>query len=206
MRRLGRRHLFPVFSNRGFCPICSESATFTAESEWLRDGYRCMTCDGIPRERALMSVLAAHYPNWRDLVVHESSPVQRGVSRLLQTQCRRYVASQYLPNQQSGHVIKGIRCENLEAMSFEDASIDLHITQDVFEHLFNPEKAFAEIARTLKAGGAHIFTVPLVNKGRPSVRRAALDSDGQPLFLSAPEYHANPMSSGGSLVTFDWGV
>ncbi len=32
------------------------------------------------------------------------------------------------------------------------------------EHIFDASKAFQEIARTLKSGGAHIFTNPLVNK------------------------------------------
>ena len=30
----------------------------------------------------------------------------------------------------------GVRCENLEALTFADSSIDLHVSQDVFEHLF----------------------------------------------------------------------
>ena len=36
------------------------------------------------------------------------------------------------------------------------------------EHIFDPSKAFSEIARTLKTGGAHIFTVPLINKNKPT--------------------------------------
>ena len=34
--------------------------------------------------------------------------------------------------------MNGIRCENLEHLSFGDESFDLHLTQDVFEHLFDP--------------------------------------------------------------------
>ncbi len=39
-----------------------------------------------------------------------------------------------------------------------------HLTQDVFEHLFDPAAAFREIARTLQPGGAHVFTTLLVRK------------------------------------------
>jgi SAM-dependent methyltransferase len=97
-----------------------------------------------------------------------------------------------------------VRCENLEALTFRDSSIDLHVTQDVFEHIFNPEAAFREIARTLCPGGAHIFTVPLVEKERVSRRCASLVS-GKIVHLREPEYHGNPISAEGSLVTMRWG-
>ena len=60
--------------------------------------------------------------------------------------------------------MNGIRCENLEHLSFGDESFDLHLTRDVFEHLFDPATAFREIARTLRPGLAHLFTTPLVGK------------------------------------------
>ena len=73
------------------------------------------------------------------------------------------------------------------------------------EHVLNPTRAFAEIARTLKAGGAHIFTVPLVNKARGSEVRAKRNSDESIVYLQPPEYHENPVSSEGSLVSTYWG-
>ena len=68
-----------------------------------------------------------------------------------------------------------------------------------------PKKAFQEIARVLKPGGAHIFTVPLVNKGQPSACRAARAESGEIVFHHDPEYHGNPVDSKGSLVTMHWG-
>jgi SAM-dependent methyltransferase len=99
----------------------------------------------------------------------------------------------------------GIRSENLESLSFDDASIDLFVSQDVMEHVFDPEKAFKEIARVLKAGGAHIFTVPLVNKWLPTERWASLLDDGKIVYHSIPEYHGNPVDPEGALVTMHWG-
>jgi len=102
--------------------------------------------------------------------------------------------------------VNGIRCENLERLTFPDESVDLHITQDVFEHLFDHAAAFREIARTLRPGGAHVFTTPLVRKNEPTQFRAALAPDGTVVHLiEPPEYHRNPISSEGSLVTVDWG-
>ncbi len=76
------------------------------------------------------------------------------------------MATQYFPNETLGQSVAGFRNENLEAQTFNDSEFDIVITQDVFEHLENPEKAAKEIARTLKKGGFHIFTVPLINTKR----------------------------------------
>jgi hypothetical protein len=79
------------------------------------------------------------------------------------------------------------------------------VTQDVFEHVLRPGRGFAEIARTLKPGGAHIFTVPLVNKDKPSKMRVEVDAAGAVSHLESPVYHGNPIDAQGSLVTIDWG-
>jgi SAM-dependent methyltransferase len=100
---------------------------------------------------------------------------------------------------------RGARCEDLAALTFEDCSLDLHVTQDVMEHVLQPAEAFREIARTLRPGGAHIFTVPLVRRNQPSVPRAVLVADGTVAHLLPPEYHGNPIDPDGSLVTRDWG-
>jgi len=93
------------------------------------------------------------------------SPVSvRGASRRLKTEAPGYVPSHYYPNVAAGTIVNGIRCENLEHLSFGDESFDLHITHDVFEHLFNPAAAFCGIVRTLRPRGAHVFTTPLVRK------------------------------------------
>ena len=72
------------------------------------------------------------------------------------------------------------------------------------EHIFDAEAAFRDIHRTLKPGGAHIFTTPLVNQDKPSQRRAERKSDGTVVHLFPPEYHGNPMSKEGSIVTWHW--
>ena len=67
------------------------------------------------------------------------------------------------------------------------------------EHVLNPAKAFAEIARTLKPSGAHVFTVPIVRKAKQSRVRARPDRAGGIEQLLPAEYH------GDFLVTVDWG-
>src|SRR5262249_32035517 len=64
---------------------------------------------------------------------------------------------------------------------------------------------FREIARTLKPGGAHVFTTPLVNKHTPTTVCARRRPDGAIEHLEPPEYHGNPVSPDGALVTMRWG-
>lgn len=194
-----------LHKSSGICPICEAKTEFISESEWLRDYFKCSNCGSIPRERALMYVLRKYYPDWKNLTIHETSPAQRGASIALAEQCVDYIPSQYYPDKDIGTVLNGLRCENLEKLSFSDQSIDIHISQDVMEHVLDPSAAFKEIARTLKPGGAHIFTVPLVNKNKHSLIRARLLTDGKVEYLCEPSYHRNPIDRKGSLVTYDWG-
>jgi SAM-dependent methyltransferase len=152
-----------------------------------------------------MLIIEKYYPDWKSRDIHESSPGNRGVSIKLKNQCTSYIASQYYPDKERGVLTNGFRNEDLENQTFKDCSFDLVITQDVMEHVYNPSKAFCEIGRTLKSGGAYIFTVPLINKFKASEKWAKKSKDGSPIFLKEPEYHDNPVDPRGSPVTMHWG-
>ncbi len=151
------------------CPICDTDHRMVARNAWLRDQLVCPGCGSIPRHRALMRVLDMCLPSWRDAVMHESAPVWHAVSKKFYQECRSYTWSYYDPNAPLGHPHPqhGWRNENLEDLRFPPSSFDLFVTQDVFEHVFRPDRAIAEIARVLRPGGMHICTVPIVNQERP---------------------------------------
>jgi SAM-dependent methyltransferase len=154
-----------------------------------------------------MHVIRTRYPNWREVKIHESSPGNRGASVKLAKECKNYTATQFDPNLPFGsiHLANGYRSEDLEKQTFADESFDIVVSQDVMEHIFDAEAAFRDIHRTLKPGGAHIFTTPLINKNKPTQCRAKRNPDGAIEHIFAPEFHGNPMSSEGSLVTWHWG-
>lgn len=193
------------YKQKGFCPICNKSVTFFSENTWLRDYFICTNCGSIPRQRALMAVIEKYYPNWRNLNIHESSPGICAITNKFVSECKGYIASQFFYQKESGIFINGYRNENLENQTFCNETFDIVITQDVFEHIYDPEKAFSEIGRTLKHGGSHIFTVPLINKFNKTEIWAKQGKDGEPLFLKEEEWHGNPIDSRGSPVTMHWG-
>ncbi|MCY3790232.1 MAG: class I SAM-dependent methyltransferase [Gemmatimonadetes bacterium] len=200
---VGNQH----FSHQGTCDICEDEVTFTAQHSYFRDHLICSGCGSIPRERALMRVIKQFFPNFAELRIHESSPVGRGVSKRLASECSSYSYSFLLEQVALGEVDtqSGRRCEDLERLTFDDDQFDLFVTQDVMEHVFVPNAAFREIGRVLKSGGAHIFTVPLVNGTKASERRANRTSSGEIEHHMDPVYHGDPTKPDGALVTMNWG-
>jgi hypothetical protein len=79
------------------------------------------------------------------------------------------------------------------------------VTRDVLEHGLDPDAVFRELARALRPSGAHVSTVPLVRKHKPSFVRADRGPGGALRHHVAPRCHANPVDPNGSLVTVDWG-
>lgn len=206
-KRLLKRFLPNGFylNHKGFCPCCDKEVVFESKSSWLRDNYFCLNCQSIPRQRALMLTIEKLYPNWKNLDIHETSPSGGGASNKLKNNCKNYLETQFFPQKPYGTIINNFRNENIEQQTFPDESFDLVISQDVMEHVYHPDKAFNEIARTLKKGGAHIFTVPIYTKHKKSEVWATLGDNGKPVFLKTPEFHGNPVDPEGSPVTMHWG-
>jgi SAM-dependent methyltransferase len=209
-RRLGRDRAFASHGRRiasgharlGHCPVCSREVVFVALTAWLRDSYQCLRCGSIPRQRALMEVLGRVVPQWPALRIHESSPDGASSQRIARD-CAGYDASQYWPDLPPGAQRDGVRCEDVTSLTFADASLDVFVTQDVFEHVLDAERGFAEIARVLRPGGVHVFTVPWC-WWQPTLVRAR-GGPGGIEHLEPPEYHANPVDPAGSLVVTEWG-
>ena len=192
----------------GFCPICERPARFSANHSWLRGSLFCQSCPNgsVPRERALALILNELRPAWRSARIHESSPGNRGISVKLKECCANYVGSHFFPDSPFGSLVKGWRNENIESQTFADKSFDIVITQDVLEHVFHPAKVFAEVHRTLDDDGLFLSTFPIQRSLINAVTlRAEITEGGTITHHMPPEFHGNPISGDGSLVTVDYG-
>lgn len=98
----------------------------------------------------------------------------------------------------------GIRHEDITRLSFPDTSLDLIVSNDVFEHVPDPWIALKECSRVLRPGGQMLATIPFHSDTDKSVSRAVLEKTGIHHWLP-PVYHGNPISAGGSLVFTDFG-
>lgn len=170
----------------------------------VRESGRCRECLSFNRQRQLALVLldvVGELTGVRppSLTAIASEPATDGL-RIHSTEIggavhdalRRfdgYSTSEYLgPDVASGTVRDGIRHEDLLATSFEDASIDILVSADVFEHIPEPYEAHREVHRILRPGGHHIFTVPS-NMAMPFDEQRAAMIDGQVHLYAPPEYH-----------------
>ncbi len=112
-----------------------------------------------------------------------------------------YIASEYLgDNYESGELVNGVLHQNLMETSFATSSLDIVMSSDVFEHIPDPYKAFAEIHRILKPRGRHIFTVPFYGSRYRDEVRATVNIDGTLNHVLPPIYHDDPVRPEGILV------
>jgi len=126
------------------------------------------------------------YKRLGSLKVYEMS--SRGAFfKMLKSNAGLLITSEYFEGVESGICIDGVRCENIEKLSFTDESFDLCTSTEVFEHVADDRAGFYELWRVQKQGGRTIFTVPLSDS--PSTVERAQLIDGKVYHRLPPEYH-----------------
>jgi len=94
--------------------------------------------------------------------------------------------------------------QNLEKLTYPDASFDVVVTSDVLEHVRRDDLALQEIRRVLKNGGVFLFTVPHF-RDRPTVERVRVTDPLDPSrdeFLLEPEYHQETNPGAGPALSY----
>lgn len=200
------------------CSVCGEWSWFEQQHRSIREGFPCEHCAATLRYRHQARVIVHEFSlhdsdSLKELVTEPEFVLLRlyepgiiGPFRKLFRATPRYVQSYYWPDVAPGSSHEGVRCENLQALTFEDHSIDLVITSDIFEHIRDPWLAFEELHRVLVPGGKHIFTVPMTwPPQRETTPRVDVSTrEDEPLL--PPRYHSSPTDPRGSLVYNDFGL
>ena len=118
---------------------------------------------------------------------------------------KNVVMSEYFDDVERGRYRDGIRSEDLQAMTFADNSFDVVIALDVFEHIADPLKAFAELRRVIKPSGIGLITVPLDTRVKKT-RTIAKMENGKIAYLGKRSHHCDPLREEGSPVFTEFGT
>ena len=186
-----------------------ENGGWDTEFGWHPNWREQLTCPGCrmnSRMRLIARLLQQYLQNKKNQRIYfmeQTTPIMTWVKKHLSD--HHITGSEYLgPQYEGGTVIDGIRHENIENLSFDDGQFDFIVSNDVFEHVPNPGKAFSECARVLKKNGIMLATIPFNLNAENSVTRARINNN-RVEHLLPPEYHGNPISEEGSLVFTDFG-
>lgn len=196
-------------SRRGHCPLCGKATLFFMNDtpETIRNHALCVRCGCCSRHRHLalsvqgefagrgigsLSEFRSH-PELSVLNTSTGTPVARFLGA-----APNIVCSEYFDGVAPGGVKDGIRNEDLGNLSLPDDSLNLVITEDVFEHIPDWKRAFREVHRVLKPGGCHIFTIPYYFDRK--TRELFHWNDGKPVLEEPVEYHGDPIR--GSIPAF----
>lgn len=206
------------FNLKGFCIPCNKKVSFLVDMKWggqkqgnawlpnWRERLECPSCNMNNRQRLMATLIKQTLENSHNKQVYfmeQITPIYKWVTESFKEY--NIIGSEYLGFEyKSGTVINGIRHEDVENLSFLDEELDLIVSNDVFEHVPNPIKAFAECARVLKHGGTMLLTMPFFTDKDESVCRATVLQNTLHHRLE-PIYHGNPVSDEGSLVFTDFG-
>jgi SAM-dependent methyltransferase len=204
LRDAGDAWLAPI---DGRCSVCGSEGVFAPDEDVLAlrrlvpASFVCGSCGATLKYQGQADVLLRRYasagarsvaelvaePAFGALAVYE--PGRLGPFRRFLGVLPGYVRSQFVPGARGGAVVDGVRCEDLMALSFASGSLDLVVTTDVFEHVRLPYVAFAEVFRTLRSGGMHVFTVPCVHPLRDETIERVDVRGTDDVFLMEPVYH-----------------
>lgn len=201
--RLAAAHWREFSLRRVFCPRCDRRrwwVRLAPHEAWVR----CLGCRASAVTLSLILALRRECASELQGDVYELSA--RGtLFDFLRSSAGGLTGSEYDPSRPSGQVVDGIRCEDVQALSFPDRSFDLVTSTEVFEHVPDDRRGFHEVLRVLKPGGKFLFTVPLSGQEH-TVTRARLGEDGRICHLEAPSYHQDPSRGGCEVLVFrDYG-
>jgi SAM-dependent methyltransferase len=183
------------------CPLCESSLLLRLSRDPI--GVRCLRCAASAITLAMVSALVAERPGFRGERVYELS--SRGpLFGYLRREVRDLTFSEYFDDVAPGSWRDGVQCQDIRQLTHADASFDLVTSTEVFEHVADDRRGFAEIRRVLRPGGAFVFTVPIEDAER-TVERAVL-SDGMVRHLLPPAYHDDRIRGKGAVLVFrDYG-
>jgi SAM-dependent methyltransferase len=110
----------------------------------------------------------------------------------LRSRYPRFYGSEFLPTPELREKYDSIPHEDLHSLSLPDATLDVAVANEVFEHVPDLDRVLGELARVLRPGGELIATFPMNYGEEKTLVRAVLE-DGAIRHLAEPEFHGDPI-------------
>lgn len=181
------------------CPICLAKRPIIKLSN-NEIAIRCTFCRSSVVTMSIASIINEHVSDISNIEIYELS--SRGpLFKFLNTHCEKLKYSEYFKDVRIGEYKKGIQCQDVQNLTYQDNSFDLCTSTDVFEHVPNDTQGFENIYRVLKPKGLFIFTVPLLNEA-VTIERATVSEEGIIEHHLPPEFHGDPMAESDSILAF----
>ena len=206
---MGSRHPHAM---KAWCAVCSSTQMMNVN--WMygevagsgsfnpswTETFICPSCGFNSRMRALYTLLTDELQVPPTARIYLAEQITHGY-RVYKSRFPNLIGSEYLgeglaPGQESMHNNLRIRHEDHTRLSFASGSLDVVITQDIFEHIPDFRKALRESRRVLKPGGCMAFTIPFFSWLPETETIVQLLPDGTLEHLRPPEYHGNPLGNG----------
>ena len=164
----------------GVCEVCNAPQPLVVDyqSADVREGREvpnwrerlvCPNCGCNNRQRFIIRTVFENYRLGMNVLLYEqvSSVFQRIKEEIPTVEGFEYFGEGFV----SGAVYDHVIYQNICDMTYPDESFDLVISNDVFEHVYDYERAFREACRVLKKRGKLIFTVPFnANNSKTELR------------------------------------
>jgi len=179
------------------CPFCGPALIVKLRDDEI--AVRCLRCGASAIHLSVGCAIAAEIPDLRACDCYELSA--RGpLVDFLRRSTRTLTTSEYFAGVAPGASRDGVRCEDVQRLTFADASFDLVTHTEVFEHVPDDAAAFREVHRVLKPGGRMIFTAPPMSIPH-TIERARL-RDGVVEHLLPPQSHHDPLRGGDPILVY----
>ncbi len=183
-----------------FCNLCSFPIIKINKGIF---GTRCINCRSSFIHRAFGFYFKKQ--NFSEKIfIHEFSN-HGAFFKFLKKKYKNLTTSEYFDGIKSGDYKNNVLCQDVQSLSFENASYDVFTSTEVFEHVPDDVKGFLEIYRCLKPGGHFIFTVPLNYNEKKTITRAHI-VNGEIVHILPPVYHGDHLRNNGILAFRDYGM
>lgn len=184
MYALTKKEMFYYY---GDCAVCNSPQPFIVDYRFAeevdnrkipnwRERLVCPNCGCNSRQRFMIhKIFNAYQPGMNVLLYEQGSNIYNRVYREIPTVRGFEYPGENYRGENPNH---GFWCEDICNLSYADEEFDIIVSNDIFEHVYDYERAFSEALRVLRPGGKLIFTVPFDGNNDETVRKVELTEKG----------------------------